>query len=210
MRGEYGPYEQQNQPASELPPHARRIRLTVGETYESFGTTSACAENTAPRHSRKHLRWNYLRMRGEYRIRLSMVAGAWELPPRARRIHQAMVKPHQTGGTTSACAENTRYQLIIKSYNRNYLRMRGEYDRMDQYLTWGEELPPHARRIQVRACWWGGLWGTTSACAENTLIGCPPPLARGNYLRMRGEYDSIVDMIETALELPPHARRIPL
>ena len=30
--------------------------------------------------------------------------------------------------------------------------------------------------------------GTTSACAENTKLGCLDAKTRGNYLRVRGEY----------------------
>ena len=50
------------------------------------------------------------------------------------------------------------------------------------------ELPPRARRIRS----WFGLGyrnrGTTSACAENTLIEAQAHIAKGNYLRVRGEY----------------------
>ena len=50
--------------------------------------------------------------------------------------------------------------------------------------------------------------GTTSACAENTMIWIPPWLNAGNYLRVRGEY-CLPGMIRNSnMELPPRARRI--
>ena len=50
----------------ELPPHARRIRTAARGKSPQYGTTSACAENTAlPEPAAGHPR-NYLRMRGEY------------------------------------------------------------------------------------------------------------------------------------------------
>ena len=71
-------------------------------------------------------------------------------------------------------------------------------------------------------------YGTTSACAENTLHGIihdpqirnylrvrgeygatfPSTLMQWNYLRVRGEYDGQKDRKETIMELPPRARRI--
>ena len=38
-----------------------------------------------------------------------------------------MVKPHPTAGTTSAYAENTGNNMLLKIAQRNYLRVRGEY-----------------------------------------------------------------------------------
>ena len=35
-----------------------------------------------------------------------------------------------------------------------------------------------------------GFWGTTSAHAENTLIEAQAHIAKRNYLRARGEYNS--------------------
>ena len=51
-----------------------------------LGTTSACAENTAPALlSVENIR-NYLRVRGEYLGMPRVGPGLPELPPRARRI----------------------------------------------------------------------------------------------------------------------------
>ena len=51
--------------------------------------------------------------------------------------------------------------------------------------------------------------GTTSACAENTALECAPARDQQNYLRVRGEYTGPVAGIDSDLELPPRARRIP-
>ena len=70
----------------ELPPRARRIRnMDPGEPIVR-GTTSACAENTAGNVGTWLSEGNYLRVRGEYNIRLSITRRTVELPPRARRI----------------------------------------------------------------------------------------------------------------------------
>ena len=70
------------------------------------------------------------------------------------------------------------------------------------------ELPPHARRIHIEKG--TGAWGTgtTSACAENTLIEAQAHITEGNYLRMRGEYWGQCFENHFEGELPPHARRI--
>ena len=94
------------------------------------------------------------------------------------------------GGTTSACAENTYTEQIVPIILRNYLRVRGEYCDLQQDRQHRLELPPRARRIRLR--YWGDDRdeGTTSACAENTWGTSATPAARGNYLRVRGEYTS--------------------
>ena len=50
---------------------------------------------------------NYLRVRGEYRYRISGESSKQELPPRARRIPPVQRVEVVRYGTTSACAENT-------------------------------------------------------------------------------------------------------
>ena len=50
-----------------------------------------------------------------------------ELPPRARRIRDFLARVRVMGGTTSACAENTRYSATLYNKEWNYLRVRGEY-----------------------------------------------------------------------------------
>ena len=173
------------------------------------GTTSACAENTLDRVDTTHWRWNYLRMRGEYIEMLKSGGGLVELPPHARRIHSGVEcrVPHR--GTTSACAENTRIPRLLRTFDRNYLRMRGEYARDVPHLPTTAELPPHARRIHHAPASRFVLNGTTSACAENTPLASSGTYVSRNYLRMRGEYSLVYAADELARELPPHARRIP-
>ena len=66
------------------------------------------------------------------------------------------------------CAENTLSIPQVDSRLRNYLRVRGEYITIKvRVLDW-KELPPCARRIQPPHLIGGGIFGTTSVCAENT------------------------------------------
>ena len=108
MRGEYPMPDYSQLPVKELPPHARRI-LTVEGFAELFhGTTSACAENTLEVADYVDDWRNYLRVRGEYSLRIPGSSPCTELPPRARRIRSWITDPDDPEGTTSACAENTR------------------------------------------------------------------------------------------------------
>nr|DAJ31950.1 MAG TPA: hypothetical protein [Caudoviricetes sp.] len=72
--------------AWELPPRARRIPRDSSSFALLIGTTSACAENTLLSISHQGRAWNYLRVRGEYRLKLTLRRLQLELPPRARRI----------------------------------------------------------------------------------------------------------------------------
>ena len=75
----------------------------------------------------KPLLRNYLRARGEYLMVAKLTGGAWELPPRTRRIRPRLFARPIAYGTTSAHAENTGCEQQTRRVQRNYLRARGEY-----------------------------------------------------------------------------------
>ena len=127
MRGEYALVESGDPLKMELPPRARRIPGEWEVIDTTWGTTSACAENTQPDPLNGICPGNYLRVRGEYRDGLDSIMLSSELPPRARRIHVDLDSRVADDGTTSACAENTSHAPIRKAYLWNYLRVRGEY-----------------------------------------------------------------------------------
>ena len=151
-----------------------------------------------------------------------------ELPPRARRIHTVDYLLGQIIGTTSACAENTRFSPNLPSSvgttsacaentrpyphgeaeKWNYLRVRGEYSWWISKPYRLGELPPRARRIPAEAEADAPSPGTTSACAENTGGVSSTGGVSRNYLRVRGEYLRAPDFHQVAGELPPRARRI--
>ena len=188
MRGEYGALSTRQAAQAELPPRARRIHGEEKVSYTTYGTTSACAENTdgwLPNHWRQR---NYLRVRGEYHAAPPTTPTQSELPPRARRILLQAFLHVFPCGTTSACAENTLFPAAGQVKSRNYLRVRGEYA---------------AAVADPVLC-----SGTTSACAENTSHQFTGGSIRGNYLRVRGEYHLEVWMDQLGKELPPRARRI--
>ena len=91
-------------------------------------------------------------------------------------------------GTTSAYAENTGFSDTPDELSGNYLRVRGEYNRMGSFFGKVTELPPRTRRIRHSTPESCRHTGTTSAYAENTVAGRPEPAGRRNYLRVRGEY----------------------
>ena len=208
VRGEYASHAPRDQNAAELPPRARRIQRAFRTFAQALGTTSACAENTVfPR-----LAWarsgNYLRVRGEYWCDAPRAGMCQELPPRARRIQWKPKTTTKNYGTTSACAENTFDGAVVPPRGRNYLRVRGEYCSTSSIMCHTVELPPRARRILFQSVPGGFNNGTTSACAENTLIPAPKASHAGNYLRVRGEYLLLLCPLEDPGELPPRARRI--
>ena len=92
-----------------------------------YGTTSACAENTAHLPTPGVVDWNYLRVRGEYVTHAPFPPTVEELPPRARRIRMILEYYSNDLGTTSACAENTQTKHPQHALAWNYLRVRGEY-----------------------------------------------------------------------------------
>ena len=147
VRGEYSTSFCTASMISELPPRARRIPATLRGVHSSLGTTSACAENTCRAPTRGVGMGNYLRMRGKYTRRYGGVITTWELPPHARRILLDPAGTPGRGGTTSACAENTRHPPRSAQQPGNYLRMRGEYADEEYTISLIQELPPHARRI---------------------------------------------------------------
>ena len=108
VRGEYGSNPISRGAWMELPPRARRILRGTRACDRTTGTTSACAENTLRNWPLDTQLRNYLRVRGEYISATYRDSPSMELPPRARRIHHAETVKIPIGGTTSACAENTR------------------------------------------------------------------------------------------------------
>ena len=208
VRGEYLCGKLSLIQSEELPPRARRILLIAVRAPPTPGTTSACAENTAPKQHGARYSGNYLRVRGEYskdRIRLQRCR---ELPPRARRILPKPLISPSPGGTTSACAENTRVIANRIDGGWNYLRVRGEYSRNRCKQLRTGELPPRARRILRHFDLAEPAHGTTSACAENTCVPQPRSASGRNYLRVRGEYCGNRQGGGEFPELPPRARRI--
>ena len=208
MRGEYEVFQHRATNGEELPPRARRIRKNIPVHCHGLGTTSACAENTAAKNHFILFNRNYLRVRGEYRYRISGESSKQELPPRARRIHCVRESIRVKTGTTSACAENTGRYSCWSSRIRNYLRVRGEYPISRNRKGSLSELPPRARRIPRPMRCQGTPLGTTSACAENTRTRRLGSCATGNYLRVRGEYKADAYDCFIDAELPPRARRI--
>ena len=91
-----------------------------------------------------------------------------ELPPRARRIPPPNPRNTINRGTTSACAENTAWVYASCGIIWNYLRVRGEYSEETLIDAAKRELPPRARRILAGSDTDFDVYGTTSACAENT------------------------------------------
>ena len=70
VRGEYNTIMVGTHGVMELPPRARRIPHIIIQAGNIQGTTSACAENTHCVNPPSGHQGNYLRVRGEYLIRV--------------------------------------------------------------------------------------------------------------------------------------------
>ena len=86
--------------------------------------------------------------------------------------------------------------------------MRGEYNKASPGGLRSAELPPRARRILCACENAHENMGTTSACAENTVLRGLRVSQLWNYLRVRGEYPLTWCYTRNTQELPPRARRI--
>ncbi|STC82841.1 Uncharacterised protein [Corynebacterium ulcerans] len=89
----------------------------------------------------------------------------------------------------------------------NYLRIRGEKERIQVMGRLDVELPPHTRRKASAIAEKEATSGTTSAYAEkrsSRLVGMMPTR---NYLRIRGEKPLRPFPTPLPMELPPHTRR---
>ena len=169
VRGEYDHRTPPIRRAMELPPRTRRIRVGFDHALGLGGTTSAYAENTLYLFLVIWNKGNYLRVRGEYLRSGGERDAGWELPPRTRRIPPGAVCRHDSGGTTSAYAENTAAIENVFYSDENYLRVRGEYASSAFSINTEGELPPRTRRILYGTGKTVPTCGTTSAYAENTL-----------------------------------------
>ena len=168
VRGEYRFHILSLGALFELPPRTRRIHMFGHGLGGIQGTTSAYAENTHPITHTTHVRWNYLRVRGEYKPWCGSWTAHLELPPRTRRILPFPPFDLLIWGTTSAYAENTFSFKVGLRIVRNYLRVRGEYLLPVKQMIVPAELPPRTRRILWCFIGFSLLLGTTSAYAENT------------------------------------------
>ena len=131
-----------------------------------------------------------------------------KLLPRVRGIRGIPSMPSRIPGTTSAYAENTADDVYVALHQRNYLRVRGEYDSFSSSAAFAWELPPRTRRIHDPGFAVGASPGTTSAYAENTISRAGILRTGGNYLRVRGEYWTALRAETLDGELPPRTRRI--
>ena len=208
-RGEYTLPPSKSCNSEELPPRTRRIPFDSIESGLGVGTTSAHAENTIWICSRTTESWNYLRARGEYRLKFTLRRLQLELPPRTRRIPMNSSRCFSQMGTTSAHAENTGRGTVSYRSVWNYLRARGEYSATSLAAALVQELPPRTRRILVSSAVLLQTSGTTSAHAENTGSRPNANANLRNYLRARGEYLKPPCACSLKPELPPRTRRIP-
>ena len=207
IRGEELPHNPPGSPTRELPPHTRRRDFDLTLSAEVYGTTSAYAEKRVPFRLPARENGNYLRIRGEEVGVDYSLAVFVELPPHTRRRGHGISHFEIHQPTTSAYAEKRASLVEVSTEAWNYLRIRGEefpsYHGVRDYT----ELPPHTRRREVHIQKIGAPKGTTSAYAEKSYRKTTKKYCSGNYLRIRGEERSQLNIRFAPMELPLHTRR---
>ena len=134
----------------------------------------------------------------------------WELPSPTRGIRFAASTLPKIRGITPAYAGNTCFLRIRGAGVWNYPRLRGEYVFDPLVSVVSPELPPLARGIPSDSRAFHLEHGITPACARNASVQVPRFLSHRKYPRLRGEYVASPRLVNSAWELPPHARGIPV
>ena len=124
-----------------------------------------------------------------------------------RRTHRTRKPAALRLGITSACAENT-FQWY-KTYNQiwDHLRMCGEHISSSTRFLTILGSPPHVRRTLLVDDQQTGVWGITSACAENTAPDLAVTNSLKDHLRMCGEHATTKSILVVLTGSPPHVRR---
>ena len=169
--------------------------------------TSACAENTSHAQTRGTPSRNHLRMCGEHFPVVQDIQSNLGSPPHVRRTHIIINKIFDDSGITSACAENTYQQKIEEITAEDHLRMCGEHFLNNCSTCHNLGSPPHVRRTLLVDDQQTGVWGITSACAENTAPDLAVTNSLKDHLRMCGEHATTKSILVVLTGSPPHVRR---
>ena len=97
--------------------------------------------------------------------------------------------------------------LVQGVVTEKHLRLRGENSHRHNPTPPSPETPPLARRKQKGPNNGPSTWRNTSACAEKTALAASACCFARKHLRLRGENDEMIAVIEASKETPPLARR---
>ncbi|VFB06056.1 Uncharacterised protein [Corynebacterium striatum] len=150
VRGEESQRSLRSQRSGEIPPRARRRVGLCWRCSAGIGNTSACAEKRLCRGMRCCWGWKYLRVRGEEKGTQMPEKRYMEIPPRARRRGFQIRVNAAVIGNTSACAEKSFALALALALEGKYLRVRGEEQLLGCQYQGQVEIPPRARRREVR------------------------------------------------------------
>ena len=191
------------------PPRVRSRRPGRKSVSDASGITSACAEQTA-RSMRDHSSGrDHLRVCGADRThgtRSSRRAGS---PPRVRSRRAAGAVAGESGGITSACAEQTSIACRAMSWWTDHLRVCGADASNLPEDQQESGSPPRVRSRQRPRILPYSRIGITSACAEQTPLLVPVIRPIRDHLRVCGADDllSIIEYVHRGS--PPRVRSRP-
>ena len=171
----------------ETPPLTRRKLLKRIPCTRRSRNTSAHAEKTAHRRTRRNAWRKHLRSRGENIAAIGTTATSAETPPLTRRKRADIHAKRERGRNTSAHAEKTSPPKRLFPVRGKHLRSRGENVQQSTHFRQAKETPPLTRRKPLAAAKTAGAGRNTSAHAEKTLQGEIWRQSRWKHLRSRGE-----------------------
>ena len=150
------------------PPRVRSRHVIPLSFGVILGITSACAEQTRACNTPRPHHRDHLRVCGADRDSLGYSGVMPGSPPRVRSRHPGSEYRYPRSGITSACAEQTSWELQHSWSARDHLRVCGadQVDAVD--VVAGEGSPPRVRSRLLTFEHHQIALGITSACAEQT------------------------------------------
>ena len=150
------------------PPHARGRPHQIAFSYDNAGITPACAGKTIMSISKRSMRRDHPRMRGEDPSEAQMGDVVSGSPPHARGRLEVPARGRRVCRITPACAGKTRGDDVPHAVPPDHPRMRGEDSEPTRAIPPPKGSPPHARgrpRRRIRGVQKSRI---TPACAGKT------------------------------------------
>ena len=168
------------------PPRVRSRRASLLILLSLLGITSACAEQTGYCHCSGPFIGDHLRVCGADVVKDVLKRLDKGSPPRVRSRRERVPCEDQSGGITSACAEQTPYSRRTPYRRPDHLRVCGADDCYFFFVARGLGSPPRVRSRPEHVPFIVGHLGITSACAEQTYAWRRHYHDRGDHLRVCG------------------------
>ena len=191
----------------EVPPLARRCACALVQAIPMLAGSSARAEMRRILRGRAWCAPRFLRSRGDAPHHPIMRMANALVPPLARRCADACISSIIFCVGSSARAEMRRLMSVVASKVRWFLRSRGDAPGLQCAREIAPRVPPLARRCASGSRLLTRSTTGSSARAEMRLCGGPALGCLQRFLRSRGDAPDATHLPNTAIGVPPLARR---